>query len=99
MNKNAMESQPAKKSAADWDEVMRNRYPGTPGLPASRSGADWDAIMRDPVITAATTMTLSNTAPLHDKKTDEQLLENMRRRAPGFKYLMSLSMADIDAGK
>ncbi len=86
-----------KRSAANWDEVMRNRKGTGERIPARRSNANRDEIMRDPAVTAVTTMTLPNSAEPHDEKTDEELLEHMRRRAPWLKHILSLSRARINA--
>lgn len=86
-------------SHVDWGEFLRNRWgtePTTPGLP---SHVDWEEVMRDRAVTEVTTMTLSNTAEPHTEKTDAEILENARRRAPRLKYLLSLARAEINAEK
>lgn len=99
MSENTTEKPQAMKSAVDWEEVMNNRYPGTPGLPGLKSEADWEEVMNNRGVTEVTTMTLPNKAEPHTEKTDEEILKNARRRAPRLNYLLSLAMADINAEK
>lgn len=84
------------RSEADWDEVMRNRRPSVSAMHGTQSEADWDEVICNPGVTAVTTMVRPNTAEAHDEKTDMQLLENMRRRSPWIKHILSLSRARVN---